>query len=72
MGSKKTEVSKDFKIQGRKRTTKDEFPILEECLATWLKQYRSENVPLGGLILKEKAKAFAKKLNISNFMATER
>lgn len=56
-------------IGGRKCTTRREFLRLEEYLVTWLKQYRSENIPVSDLILKEKA--IAKQLNISNFMASD-
>lgn len=56
---------------GRKRLTKGEFPHLEECLVTWIRQCRGQNIPVSGLSLKEKAKTFAKNLNIQNFSASE-
>ncbi|XP_046684859.1 tigger transposable element-derived protein 6-like [Homalodisca vitripennis] len=57
-------------VAGRKRTTKGEYPRLEECLVTWLRQCRDKNVPVGGSLLKEKAKAYAKELGIPSFAAS--
>lgn len=34
---------------GRKRSSKGEFPRLEECLLKWFCQCRSQNIPIGGL-----------------------
>ncbi|GFT96850.1 uncharacterized protein TNCV_2123161 [Trichonephila clavipes] len=48
----------------RKPVSKGNFPRLEQCLVSWLRQCRGQNIPMGGSLLKEKAKAFAKELGI--------
>lgn len=55
----------------RKRTTKGEFPRLEESLVIWLRQCRGQKVSISGNLLKEKAKEFASILSIKNFAASE-
>ncbi|GFT71785.1 tigger transposable element-derived protein 6 [Trichonephila clavipes] len=54
----------------RKRVSKGNFPRLEQCLVSWMRQCRGQNIPIGGSLLKEKAKAFAKELGIE-FSASE-
>ncbi|GFU51193.1 uncharacterized protein TNCV_966811 [Trichonephila clavipes] len=54
----------------RKRVSKGNFPRLEQCLVSWMRQSRGQNIPMGGFLLKEKAKAFAKELRIE-FSASE-
>ncbi|GFW49825.1 uncharacterized protein TNCV_1884891 [Trichonephila clavipes] len=54
----------------RKRVSKGNFPRLEQCLVSWMRQCRGQNIPMGGSLLKEKAKAFAKELGIE-FSASE-
>ncbi|GFW68330.1 tigger transposable element-derived protein 4 [Trichonephila clavipes] len=54
----------------RKRISKGNFPRLEQCLVSWMRQCRGQNIPMGGSLLKEKAKAFAKELGIE-FSASE-
>ncbi|GFU71750.1 transposable element Tc1 transposase [Trichonephila clavipes] len=54
----------------RKRVSKANFPRLEQCLVSWMRQCRGQNIPMGGSLLKEKAKAFAKELGIE-FSASE-
>ncbi|GFX47470.1 uncharacterized protein TNCV_618291 [Trichonephila clavipes] len=54
----------------RKRVSKGKFPRLEQCLVSWMRQCRGHNIPMGGFLLKEKAKAFAKELEIE-FSASE-
>ncbi|GFU19302.1 tigger transposable element-derived protein 6 [Trichonephila clavipes] len=54
----------------RKRVSKGNFPRLEQCLVSWMRQCREQNIPMGGSLLKEKAKAFAKELGI-DFLASE-
>ncbi|GFV54638.1 tigger transposable element-derived protein 6 [Trichonephila clavipes] len=54
----------------RKRASKGNFPRLEQCLVSWMRQCRGQNIPMGGSLLKEKAKAFAKELRIE-FSASE-
>ncbi|GFU58979.1 uncharacterized protein TNCV_1490961 [Trichonephila clavipes] len=48
----------------RKRVGKGNFQRLEQCLVSWMRQCRGQNIPMGGSLLKEKAKAFAKELGI--------
>ncbi|GFS53381.1 tigger transposable element-derived protein 6 [Trichonephila clavipes] len=48
----------------RKRVSKGNFPRLEKCLVSWMRQCRGQNIPMGGSLLKEKAKSFAKELGI--------
>ncbi|GFV29535.1 uncharacterized protein TNCV_4489891 [Trichonephila clavipes] len=54
----------------RKRVSKGNFPRLEQCLVSWRRQCRGQNIPMGGSLLKEKAKAFTKELGIE-FSASE-
>ncbi|GFY15803.1 uncharacterized protein TNCV_1284481 [Trichonephila clavipes] len=53
-----------------KRVSKGNFPCLEQCLISWMSQCREQNIPMGGSLLKEKAKAFAKEIGIE-FSASE-
>ncbi|GFV09557.1 uncharacterized protein TNCV_3159541 [Trichonephila clavipes] len=53
----------------RKRVSKGNFPRLEQCLVSWMRQCRGQNIPMGGSLLMEKPKAFAKELGIE-FSAT--
>ncbi|GFV68422.1 tigger transposable element-derived protein 6 [Trichonephila clavipes] len=48
----------------RKRVSKGNFSRLEQFLVSWMRQYRGQNIPMGGSLLKEKAKLFAKELGI--------
>ncbi|GFX06753.1 tigger transposable element-derived protein 4 [Trichonephila clavipes] len=55
----------------RKRVSKGNFPRLEQqCLVSWMRQCRGQNIPMGGSLLKEKPKTFAKELGIE-FLASE-
>ncbi|GFV21449.1 tigger transposable element-derived protein 4 [Trichonephila clavipes] len=54
----------------RKRVSKGNFTCLEQCLVSWMRQCRGQNIPMGGSLFKEKAKAFAKELGIE-FSASE-
>ncbi|GFS66669.1 uncharacterized protein TNCV_229321 [Trichonephila clavipes] len=56
--------------RGRKRVSKGNFPRLEQYLVSWMRQCRGQNIPMGGSLLKEKAKEFAKELGIE-FSASE-
>ncbi|GFX38261.1 uncharacterized protein TNCV_3838571 [Trichonephila clavipes] len=40
----------------RKRVSKGNFPRLEQCLVSWMRQCQGQNIPMGGSLLKEKAK----------------
>lgn len=55
----------------RKRSRQGEFPHLEEALVKWIRQCRGQNIPVGGFMLKEKAKSFAQTLRIEGFAASE-
>ncbi|KAL1457150.1 hypothetical protein WDU94_001811 [Cyamophila willieti] len=57
--------------KGSMRISKGEFPHLEANLVTWLQQCRGQNVPVSGILMKEKAKVFAKNLGIKDFLASE-
>ncbi|GFX72446.1 tigger transposable element-derived protein 4 [Trichonephila clavipes] len=59
-----------LRVRVRKRVSKVNFPRLELCLVSWMRQCRGQNIPMGGSLLKEKAKAFAKVLRIE-FSASE-
>lgn len=60
-----------FEGQGKsKRLKKAEFPELEDKLVKWIKMCQSKNVPIGGNVIKEKAKQFALSLGIPNFSAS--
>lgn len=53
---------------GKRKKLKDsEFSDMERCLMMWITQCRSQNVPLDGPIIKEKAEYFAKELGHLNF-----
>ncbi|GFX70631.1 tigger transposable element-derived protein 4 [Trichonephila clavipes] len=54
----------------RKRVSRGNFPCLEQCLVSWMRQCRGQNIPMGGSLFKEKAKTFAKELGIE-FSASE-
>jgi hypothetical protein len=56
---------------GRKRNSKGEHPKLEECLVQWVRQCKGQNVPVSDLLLKKKAKSFAKELGIKFFSASD-
>lgn len=55
----------------KKRNRQAEYPKLEECLVKWFSQCRQKNIPVGGVMLKEKAKSFAISLGIQNFSGSE-
>ncbi|XP_056649105.1 tigger transposable element-derived protein 4-like [Diorhabda sublineata] len=57
--------------QGKlKRVRLSEYPELELCLLTWVKQLRNKNVPVSGPMIKEKAQDFARRLDIHNFCSS--
>ncbi|XP_050548128.1 tigger transposable element-derived protein 4-like, partial [Daktulosphaira vitifoliae] len=55
----------------RKKNRPSEFPHLEQCLFTWFNQVRQQNIPVSGILIKEKAKSFAEILDISDFTASD-
>ncbi|GFY36545.1 coiled-coil domain-containing protein 40 [Trichonephila clavipes] len=58
----KEKIFSAFSSRGRKRVSKGNFPRLEQCLVSWMRQCQGHNIPMGGSLLKEKAKEFAKEL----------
>nr|XP_032514790.1 tigger transposable element-derived protein 4-like [Danaus plexippus plexippus] len=64
----KSECSDGHRNIKRARVT--EFPHIEKCLLEWIKQTLDKNIPLDGLLLKEKSKEIATKLGIQNFSAS--
>ncbi|CAF4944274.1 unnamed protein product [Pieris macdunnoughi] len=50
-----------------KRIRAAEYPEVEKCLCTWIKQVRNNNIPISTPMIKEKAQEFASKLHIDNF-----
>ena len=48
------------------------FETISKALMKWLLNLRSENIPINGLLLKEKASDFAKELGVPNFQASDR
>ncbi|CAH2096716.1 unnamed protein product [Euphydryas editha] len=68
---KKNYIMGSALITSRKRSRQGKFPCLEECLLKWIRQCRGKNIPIGGFMLKEKAKSFAQSLGIEGFAASE-
>jgi DNA-binding Lrp family transcriptional regulator len=54
----------------RKRVRGGKFCDLEDVLLKWFKQARSSNVPLDGVLVREKASYLADKMGISDFKAS--
>ena len=46
------------------------YENISKALMKWLLHLRSENIPINGLLLKEKACNFAKEVGVSNFQAS--
>src|SRR6266576_3786621 len=58
--------------QGKlKRIRLAEFPNVEKCLVTWIKQCLQNNILINGPLIKQKAQDFACKLEINNFSASK-
>jgi hypothetical protein len=55
----------------RKKLTSAQNLKVDEGVLMWLKQARQQNLPVGGDLLKEKAKNLAELLGVSNFSASE-
>ncbi|GFW71465.1 tigger transposable element-derived protein 4 [Trichonephila clavipes] len=66
----KEKIFTAYSSRVRKRVSKGNFPRLEQCLVSWMRQCRGQNIPISGSLLKEKAKTFAKELGIE-FSASE-
>ena len=54
-----------------KRITPEVFETINKALMKCLLNLRSENIPMNGLLLKEKASDFAKELGVPNFQTSE-
>lgn len=63
-----TSQSSDSKI---KRFKTGDYPQLEDKVKQWFAQARNSNVPVGGNILREKARVFAEKMGIEDFRASD-
>ncbi|XP_046404659.1 tigger transposable element-derived protein 6-like [Ischnura elegans] len=73
--AKKSEIREQIDRCGsasKKRKTGKEstFAELETVLFNWFQQARESNIPVDGVILKEKAKIVATQLNVENFKAS--
>lgn len=55
----------------RKRIRTAKHPDLEAALLTWIKEKRSQDIPLSGPIIVAKAADFALRLNVSDFAASD-
>lgn len=62
--------SKDFTHE-RKRLRHAKHPEMENALISWIKEMRSQDVPLSGPIITAKAADFALRLNIEDFTASD-
>lgn len=54
-----------------KRTKPQKFEEVNTAVHKWLLVMRSENIPISGTILKEKALEFAKELGVESFQASQ-
>lgn len=54
----------------RKKMRSGDYPDVEKCLMKWMTQCRTQNFPLGGNILREKAEDFGKQLGYTEFKAS--
>ncbi|KAI1708382.1 tc5 transposase DNA-binding domain-containing protein [Ditylenchus destructor] len=54
----------------RSRLQPAKHPELEKATVSWLKSAKSQNIKISGPLIQEKAKEFAKDLNITNFEAS--
>jgi Tc5 transposase DNA-binding domain/CENP-B N-terminal DNA-binding domain len=64
-------IDENFEDANRKRDRECEWPKLETALALWINQANNANHTVSDAILIQKAKGFAKKLDISNFKASQ-
>lgn len=54
-----------------KRVKADTYEQVNKAVLQWFKGMRSENIPVNGVLIKEKALYFAKELNAEKFQASE-
>ena len=66
----KTEESYEKGITS-KRIKPEVFETINEALMKWLLNLSSENIPVNGLLLKQKASDFAKEFGVPNFQASK-
>jgi hypothetical protein len=57
-------------LQQTKKKKQSTFAELETVLFTWYQQARASNIPIDGIILREKAKIIAAQVNIDYFSAS--
>ena len=55
----------------RKKLKKSDNKDLDEAVFTWFKNARSNNIPVNGIIIKEKALSLAKRLELRDFRASD-
>ena len=68
----KEKIFAQFKTgQLSKRTKPQKFEEVNTAVHKWLLVMRSENIPISGTILKEKALEFAKELGVESFQASQ-
>ncbi|XP_057316836.1 major centromere autoantigen B-like [Hydractinia symbiolongicarpus] len=54
-----------------KRSKAEKFEDVNKSVHKWLLVVRSENIPISGVILKEKALEFAEELGVESFQASQ-
>lgn len=57
-------------VPQRKRAKKCKFETVDEAMLKWVKIAREKNLPVSGVIIREKAQEFAKKLGCEDFQAS--
>ena len=55
----------------RKKLKKSDNKDLDEAVFTWFKNVRSNNIPVNGIIIKEKGLRLAKSLELKDFRASD-
>ena len=55
----------------RKKLKKSDSKDLDEAVFTWFKNVRPNNIPVNGIIIKEKALSLAKSLELTDFRASD-
>lgn len=71
--SLKDKIESSLRVQDgekRKRMRVSTFEDVENALVKWFRMARAQNIPISGLILKEKALQFANELGVSEFSAS--
>ena len=70
----KDKIFEAFKNQNAgksKRLKENTYEKLNQAVLKWFTRIRSENVPVSGILIKEKALYFAKELKVEKFQASE-